>query len=124
MIFPTGYTQTERATETLKRMATDLEFVAEALRAVLDGTAQDYHLNTIGEHMTGDSYGLSFNGFGEVRCPSCGVIDWTLGKADTQEGFCPKCAELERTEAPQESCQDWHDHLAEQADSAAYEGDV
>lgn len=107
MIFPNHYTQTERATETLKRMATDLEFVAAAIRAVLDGTAQDYHLNTIGEHMTGDSYGLSFSGFGEVRCPSCGVIDWTRGQGDPQEGLCPTCAQHRNENKFCPSCERW-----------------
>jgi hypothetical protein len=86
-------TQTQRARATLERMASELEDTASALRAVLDGTAQDYHLNTISEHMTSDRYGLRYTGFDDVRCPSCGAMDWTLGKGDPEEGFCPSCVE-------------------------------
>lgn len=113
--------QTTRATSTLERIASELEDTAAALRAVLDGTAQDYHLHTIEGHLTGDRYRVTFGSFDDVRCPSCGAPDWTLGKADTQEGFCPQCA---ADQGDPESCQDWHDHLAEQVDTAAYEGDV
>lgn len=108
MIFPNFYTQTMRATATLEIMAAQLENAAAALRAVLDGTAEDYHLNTIGEHMTGDSYGLSFNGFGEVRCPSCGVIDWTRGQGDPAEGFCPSCAKHRNENKFCRSCETWY----------------
>ena len=85
--------QTHRATKTLERMASELEDTAAALRAVLAGTAEDYHLNTIADHMTGDRYGLSFNGFDDVRCPSCGAMDWTRGEGDPEEGLCPSCME-------------------------------
>ncbi|WP_395138284.1 hypothetical protein [Armatimonas sp.] len=107
MIFPNHFTQTQRATATLETMAMNLENAAEAIRATLAGNAQDYHLNTIGEHMTSDSYGLSFSGFGEVRCPSCGVIDWTRGQGDTQEGFCPKCATHRNENKFCSSCERW-----------------
>ena len=107
MIFPNHFTQTQRATATLETMAMNLENAAEAIRATLDGTAQDYHLNTIGEHMTSDSYGLSFTSFGEVRCPSCGVIDWTRGQGDPKEGLCPSCATHRNENKFCRSCETW-----------------
>ena len=107
MIFPNHFTQTQRATATLETMAMNLENAAEAIRATLANAAQDYHLNTIGEHMTSDSYGLSFSGFGHVRCPSCGAIDWTRGQGDTQEGFCPKCATHRNENKFCRSCETW-----------------
>jgi hypothetical protein len=88
-------TQTQRARTTLDRMASELEDTAAALRAVLDGTAQDYHLHTVEGHMTGDRYGLRYMGFDDVRCPSCGAADWTLGEGDPEEGFCPSCTASE-----------------------------
>lgn len=86
-------TQTQRARATLERMASDLEDTAAAIRAVLDGTAEDYHLHTVAQHTTSDRYGLSFGSFDNVRCPSCGAMDWTLGEGDPEEGFCPSCVE-------------------------------
>ncbi len=108
MIFPAHFTQTQRATATLESMASNLENTAAALRAVLAGTAESYDMNTIGEHMTSDSYGLSFIGFGEVRCPSCGVIDWTRGEGDPQEGFCPACAKHRNENRFCTSCEQWY----------------
>jgi hypothetical protein len=119
--------QNESARRKLEAMQSRLADCADAIAAILAGNPEPWHFQAIGENMTGDSYGLSFGGFSEARCPSCGVIDWTLGEGDPEQLLCPKCAELERTEAPweeQESRQDWHDHLAEQVDTAAYEGDV
>ena len=107
MIFPNHFTQTQEATAALETMAMNLENAAEALRAVLAGNAQDYHMSAIGEHMTSDSYGLSFLGFGHVRCPSCGAIDWTCGKADKAEGFCPTCQEHNDNNKFCRSCETW-----------------
>jgi hypothetical protein len=91
-------TQTERARRALEVMQTRLSDCADALGAILAGNPEPWHLNAIGENLTGDEYGLSFNGFGEARCPSCGVVDWTLGQGDPAEGLCPTCAALEKAE--------------------------
>lgn len=91
-------TQTERARRALEVMQTRLSDCADALGAILAGNPEPWHLNAIGENLTSDEYGLSFNGFGEARCPSCGAIDWTLGQGDEEEGLCPTCAGLEKAE--------------------------
>ena len=117
-------TQTETARRALEILQTNLADCADAIGAILAGSPEPWHLQSIGEHMTGDSYGLSFGGFKEVRCPSCGGIDWTCGAGDTAQGLCPKCAQAERTESEESHSQAWHDHLAEQSGTAAYEGDV
>lgn len=84
--------QTTRATKTLEKIASELEDTAAALRAVLAGTAADYHLHTIKEHLSGDRYRVTYGSFDDVRCPSCGATDWTLGRGDAEEGLCPTCA--------------------------------
>lgn len=96
--------QTTRATSTLERIAAELEDTAAALRAVLDGTAEDFHLHTIEAHLTSDRYRVTFGSFDDVRCPSCGAPDWTLGKGDTEEGFCPTCAADQSATAPAPEC--------------------
>lgn len=121
MIFPPHFTQEQRARRALEVMQTELDECVRAIGAILAGaptTGEGNPVESLKAHMTSDGYGLRFTGFDEVRCPSCGAPTWSL--KFNRDGDCPVC-ELARFEE-QESRQDWNDHLAELADTAAFEG--
>ena len=101
MIFPAHFTQTQRTSQSLTFLANDLENAAAAIRAVLAGNSDQSTLDTIKQHTDSEGYHLTFGTLAEVRCFSCGAMNWglqwsyhgcpTCTKHNEENRFCPSC---------------------------------
>ncbi len=105
MIFPNHFTQTQRTVFSLEQLASNLGNAADAVRAVLAKTATESHLDEIKQHTTSDGYSLCFGTLDEVRCPSCGDMEWSLS-FDT-DGYCAKCQAHNAENRACPSCERW-----------------
>lgn len=104
MIFPAHFTQTQMTTQSLTFLANDLENAAEAIRAVLAGTATQSHLDEIKQHTDSHGYRLTFGTLDEVRCFSCGEMNWGL---QWSEHGCPTCTKHNEENKFCWSCDTW-----------------
>lgn len=104
MIFPNHFTQTQRTTASLEELAMNLESAAAAVRAVIAQTATKLDIEEITTRTTGDGYDLIFGSLSEVRCFSCGAMNWGLKWSDHG---CPTCTKHNEENKFCASCERW-----------------